>query len=72
MFDELLAAPEPEMTPLYLFLGSSLNVELVYIILTSISVFGKVSKDAEGHCQLAPSDDLTARVEEQFDGSCQL
>ena len=30
---------ETQMTPLFLFLASSLNVELVYIILTSVTKF---------------------------------
>lgn len=35
----------PEMAPLYLFLASSLNVELVYIILASISKFSHLKND---------------------------
>ena len=34
-----------EMSPCYLFLASSLNVELVYIILKSISQFSTNEKD---------------------------
>ena len=34
-----------EMAPLYLFLASSLNVELVYIILTGISKFSHLKSD---------------------------
>ena len=34
-----------EMAPLYLFLASSLNVELVYIILTGISKFSHLQSD---------------------------
>ena len=36
-----------EMAPLYLFLASSLNVELVYIILTSISKFSHLINDGQ-------------------------
>ena len=34
-----------KMQPLYLFLASSLNVELVYIILKSISKFTDIERD---------------------------
>lgn len=34
-----------EMAPIYLFLASSLNVELVYIILTGISKFSHLKDD---------------------------
>ena len=36
------------MSPLYVFLASSLNVELVYIILTSICSFAYLIKDENG------------------------
>ena len=36
------------MAPLFLFLASSLNVELVYIILTSLSEFSKLKKSEDG------------------------
>ena len=36
------------MAPLYLFLASSLNVELVYIILKGISKFAEVKTDRNG------------------------
>ena len=42
-------ALEPnEIVPLYIFLASSLNIELVYIILTSLSEFYKLKKDENG------------------------
>lgn len=34
-----------QMAPLYLFLASSLNVELVYIILTSVNKFAHLKRD---------------------------
>ena len=34
-----------ELSPLYLFLASSLNVELVFVILKSISLFASVKSD---------------------------
>ena len=37
-----------EMAPLYLFLASSLNVELVYVILTSVTQFAYLKKDERG------------------------
>ena len=37
-----------QMAPLYTFLASSLNVELVYIILTSVNKFAFLIKDARG------------------------
>ena len=36
------------MAPLYLFLASSLNVELVYLILTSVTQFAYLRKDDRG------------------------
>ena len=39
---------EKEMTPLFLFLASSLNVELVYIILKGITQFQYIYMDATG------------------------
>ena len=38
-----------KMAPLYLFLASSLNVELVYIILTSITQFAYLRRDERGN-----------------------
>lgn len=34
--------------PLYLFLASSLNVELVYMILTGLTKFAQLKKDENG------------------------
>ena len=46
-----------ELQPLYLFLASSLNVELVYIILKSISMFSSVTVDEYGNSILKDTDD---------------
>ena len=40
------------MAPLYLFLASSLNVELVYIILTSITQFAYLKQDERGNSMI--------------------
>ena len=60
-----------DLSPLYLFLASSLNVELVFIILTSISQFCRVSVDQDGHNQLEVSDDINAYLVEEND-KCML
>ena len=55
-----------QMTPLYLFLASTLNVELVYIILTGITKFAKLKKDHEGSTFI---DEDYFRIEENDKGS---
>ena len=57
-----------QMSPLYLFLASSLNVELVFIILTSISLFSRVTRDEHGHAALECSDDIAAVLIENGEG----
>ena len=53
------------MQPLYLFLASSLNVELVYIILKSISKFTAIERDQRGNSVLSESSsDMVASVTE--------
>lgn len=37
------------MAPLYLFLASSLNVELVFVILTSVTQFAYLKRDVRGY-----------------------
>ena len=61
-----------QIESLYLFLASSLNVELVYIILTSISKFANVSRDQYGNLELEVTDDIKAILSEDNKGSCTL
>lgn len=58
-----------EMAPLYLFLASSLNVELVYIILTSISKFSNLSSDKLGKSFLRNSGLDTKLIETESDST---
>ena len=53
-------------------MASSLNVELVYIILTSISKFANVSSDEYGNLGLKVTDDIKAILSEDNKGSCTL
>ena len=48
-----------------MFLASSLNVELVYIILKSISQFCRVTVDQDGNNQLEVSEDINATLFEE-------
>ena len=61
---------EKEVAPLFLFLASSLNVELVYIILKGITSFGYLDCNMDGqHCAIT-----TAKVNkidyERKNGDC--
>ena len=51
---------DEEIAPIFTFLTSSLNVELVYIILTSIHKFCSVSQDEYGNSVLEATDDIFA------------
>ena len=53
-------------------MASSLNVELVYIILTSISKFANVKRDEYGNLELDHTDDIKAILSEDNKGSCIL
>ena len=63
--------PEEELSPLFMFLASSLNVELVYIILTSISTFTKVTRDEFNKSTLENTDEINASLIEN-DTGCTL
>ena len=63
--------PEEELSPLFMFLASSLNVELVYIILTSISTFTKVTRDKDNKSILENTDEINASLIEN-DSGCTL
>ena len=54
----LLDDSEMEMRPLYVFLNSSLNVELVYIILKSITKFGLMQGESLAVSGKADSADI--------------
>ena len=60
--------PEEELSPLFMFLASSLNVELVYIILTSISTFTKVTRDEHSNTVLENTEEINASVRENSRG----
>ena len=69
--EEKNAEPEEELSPLFMFLASSLNVELVYIILTSISTFTKVTRDKNNKSILENTDEINASLMEN-DSGCTL
>ena len=69
--EEKNAEPEEELSPLFMFLASSLNVELVYIILTSISTFTKVTRDKDNKSILENTDEINASLIEN-DSGCTL
>ena len=69
--EEKNAKPEEELSPLFMFLASSLNVELVYIILTSISTFTKVTRDKDNKSILENTDEINASLMEN-DSGCTL
>jgi hypothetical protein len=62
---------EKEIAPLALFLASSLNVELVYIILKGITQFGYVTSSDAGHCEI--TDKRISKMSlENVAGNCTL
>ena len=69
--EEKNTEPEEELSPLFMFLASSLNVELVYIILTSISTFTKVTRDKDNKSILENTDEINASLIEN-DSGCTL
>ena len=63
------------MHPIYLFLASSLNVELVYIILKSISKFSDIERDQLGNSVLSSSSSnemVASLIEDTEEDFCTL
>lgn len=69
--EEKNAEPEEELSPLFMFLASSLNVELVYIILRSINTFSKVTRDENNMNVLENTVDINASLTDN-DTGCTL
>ena len=69
--EEKNAEPEEELSPLFMFLASSLNVELVYIILRSINTFSKVTRDENNMNVLENTVDINASLTDN-DAGCTL
>ena len=65
------AEPEEELSPLFMFLASSLNVELVYIILRSMITFTKVIRDENNMNVLENTDEINASLSDN-DTGCTL
>lgn len=65
------AEPEEELSPLFMFLASSLNVELVYIILRSMITFTKVTRDENNMNVLENTDEINASLSDN-DTGCTL
>ena len=69
--EEKNAEPEEELSPLFMFLASSLNVELVYIILRSINTFSKVTRNENNMNVLENTVDINASLTDN-DTGCTL
>ena len=69
--EEKNAEPEEELSPLFMFLASSLNVELVYIILRSMITFSKVTRDENNKNILENTDEINASLTDN-DTGCTL